>query len=331
MYGHVVIINTNALQSSPAPPGSGGGSWPPGPPYQGPDYPPGGPSSSSATSKQKDQDKAPKPAQGPLSQKQVELLSPQNSELRKAGSISSLRDALLATTASATPSQQQYASYSSPGMGERQASPATPSTNLPMTPESTSVISPQISVTAATRQDSQLLCPGGQGVDQAPGNQGTPYSRQNSAALRAKDGRSQSTTEENSNRVNPLQVESILGIKSDHPVDSRTVGASQSSPPVGNSLRDAGGGEGSGSNVNSPHPQSPMGGMLAPSVAVGPQEGRSPRPDLLGFPARSPSFRDKQPSPLTEDGKTVSCQTLGKLRGEAAVLCPFLPSCRHGR
>lgn len=290
------------LQSSPASatPGSGGGSWPPGPPYQGPphgtDYPPGGPStpnssqgppSSSANSKLKDQT----PEQAPP-QKQVELLSP---ELRKAGSISSLRDALLATTASTTQSQQ-YTSYSSPKI-EHQASPVTPSGN-PMTPESSSVISPQISVTAAARQDSQLLCAGGQGVNQE--RNCTPYSRQNSAVSGAKDARSnpsQSVVEEGNG---PFQVESILGIKSD---DS---GVKQSSP-VSNSLRDgSGGGEGTGSNLNSPHAQ------LAPNTGMGAQEGgRSPapgRPDLLGFPARSPTFRggDKQPSPLTEDGKTVS-------------------------
>lgn len=286
---------------------SGGGSWPPGPPYQGPDYPPGGPStpnnsrpphSSSANSKLKDQDKASKET----SQKQVDVLSPRNSELRKAGSISSLRDALLATTGSSTPSQQ-YSSYSSPRMADHQASPVTPSTNLPMTPESSSVISPRIRVAAATRQDSQLLCP-------QEGNH-TPYSRQNSAVPRAKEDHSQpATVEDGSNRVSALQVESILGIKGDHSGKGSTP-AGHSSSPVSNSLRDDGG-EGSGSNVNSPHTQSPMGGTLTPNVAVGAQEGRSPapgRPDLLGFPARSPSFRggDKQPSPLTEDVKTVSC------------------------
>lgn len=297
------------LQSSPAPAtsGSGRGSWPPGSSYQGPhspDYPPGGPStpnssqgppSSSANSKLKDQDKAPK--QAPPPQKQVELLSPLNTELQKAGSISSLRDALMATTASTTPSSRQYTSYSSPKI-EHQASPVTPSGN-PMTPESSSVISPQISVTTATRQDSQLLCAGGQGANQEDNR--IPYSRQNSTVPGAKDSHSnpsQSVIEEDNG---PFQVESILGIKSERPVDS---GAKQSSSPVSNSLRD--GGEGAGGNLNSPHTQ------LPPGTGMGTQEGgRSPapgRPDLLGFPARSPSFRggEKQPSPLTEDGKTVS-------------------------
>lgn len=307
------------MQSSPATGASGGGagSWPPGPPYQGPspDYPAGGPStpnnskshtSSSSNSKLKEQDKAPKETS--LSQKQVEILSPRNSELRKTGSISSLRDALLATTASSAPIQQ-YTSYSSPRMGDHQASPATPSTNLPMTPESSSVISPQISVTAATRQDSQLLCPGAS----QDGNR-TPYSRQNSAVSRAKEDRSQPPTEEDGGNRVPFQVENILGIKSDHS-GAGSAPTGQPSPPVSNSLRDSGGGEGPGSNVNSPHTESPLGSTLTPNVVLGAQEGRGPapgRPDLLGFPARSPSFRggDKQPSPLTEDGKTVSYQII---------------------
>ena len=75
---------------------------------------------------------------------------------------------------------------------------------------------------------------------------------------------------------------------------------------MSNSLRD---GEGSRSNMNSPLTQSPAGSMLTPNVMG---EGRgmaAGRPDLLGFPVRSPSFRgggEKQPSPLAEDGKTVS-------------------------
>ena len=143
--------SVNPLQSSPAPAtsGSGGGSWA-GPPYHGPDYPAGGPStpnssqgtpSSASNSKLKEQDQGGSGKSGSsqsLAQKQADLLSPHNAELRKTGSISSLRDALLATTASAAPSTQQYGSYSSPRMVDHQASPVTPSTNLPTTPEPTS-------------------------------------------------------------------------------------------------------------------------------------------------------------------------------------------------
>lgn len=228
--------------------------------------------------------------------------SPRNSELHKVGSISSLRDALLATTASSSMTQQ-YASYSSPRMGEHQASPVTPSTNLPITPESNSVLSPQVNVTVATRQDSQLLCGGG-GRDQ------DANSRQNSTvAPGAKDDGPNPPPKDS----NQFPVESILGIEGNHPIDPALVGVKQLSSPMSNSLRDGGGGgggDGPGSNLNSPHTQSPH-GMLTPNIAaMGMQEGgRSPgpgRPDLLGFPARSPSFRESQPSPLTEDGKTVS-------------------------
>lgn len=140
----------------------------------------------------------------------------------------------------------------------------------------------------------------------------TPYSRQNSAIPGGKDAHSNNPSQPSSEEDNrPFKVDSILGLKGDRPADS---GAKQSSSPMGNSLRD-GISEG---GLNSPHTQSPMtGSLLTPSTGgVGTQEGgQSPapgRPDLLGFPTRSPSFRggDKQPSPLTEDGKTVSFQTL---------------------
>ena len=313
------FVCTLYFQSSPAAPpgGGGGGAWPGPPSYQGPDYPSSGPSTPnssrgpSANSKVKGQDKGGK---GSSQKQQTEHHnSPRNSELNKAGSISSLRDALLATTTASSSMTQQYTSYSSPRMGEHQASPSTGT--LPMTPESNSVLSPQVNVTAATRQDSQLRCGGGGG---GGGDQNT-NSRQNSTAPGAKeDGLNPppSSAKEDGNR---FPVESILGIDGDHPIDPALVGVKQLSSPMSNSLRDSGGGggaggggggDGPGSNLNSPHTQSPH-GMLTPNIAAaGMQEGgRSPgpgRPDLLGFPARSPSFRESQPSPLTEDGKTVS-------------------------
>lgn len=304
--GDLPHFKKNSLQSSPAPAtsGSGGGAWAAAPPYQSPDYPSGGPStpnnsrvppqSSSNSSKLAVQDKGAKSSSSsqPLSQKQqMELLSPHNSELPKASSISSLRDALMATTSTAS-SSQQYSSYSSPRMGEHQASPMTPSTNLPVTPESGLVVSPQVSMTGAARQDSQLSS-SGQSMDQ---DSSQPYSRQNSSRVKG-DGSNPSQSVEDGSHVSPLHVESILGIKDDQPID----------PPLSNSRRDAGGG--TGSNVNSPHTQSPLGSMLTPNVVDGQSPVPTPgRPELLGFPAKSPSFRstENQPSPLTEDGKTVS-------------------------
>lgn len=215
----------------------------------------------------------------------MDLLSPRNSELPKSSSISSLRDALLATTSIAS-SSQQHASYSSPRMAEHQLSPVTPESGPAM-------ISPQVSVTGPTRQDSQLSASGQSEQDASQQS----YSRQNSAVPGVK-GDAPNTphpAEGGGTRVSPLQVESILGIKGDQ-------------PPLSNSIREGGG---SGSKVNSPLTQSPLGGNVTPNVVAGMQDGQSPapvRPELLGFPAKSPSFRsiENQPSPLTEDGKSVS-------------------------
>ena len=269
----------------------------------------------SNTSKLKTQsDKPPKggTTAQPLSQKQQMDLLSRNSELPKTTSISSLRDHLLAGTTASSSSSQQYTSYSSPRMGggeqQHQASPMTPSANHPMTPESGAVLSPRVNATAA-RQDSQLSS-GGQSMDQD-----SNYSRQNSSVAGGagmKGGAVTTPEEDGGGRGKsgvPLPVENVLGM------EAPLVGVQQSSPPLSNSLR--GGGKSGGSNLSSPHAaaQSPLGGsgsgLLTPNVmAGGMQDGRSPapgRPELLGFPARSPSFRsENQPSPLTEDAKMVS-------------------------
>lgn len=341
----LIIVLNSFPQSSPAP-GGGGGAWQ-GPPYQSPEYPAGGSSNSrgiahspsSNSSKLKSKEKGtPKGMQGggvasqPLSQKQqMELLSPQNSELPKSSSLSSLRDHLLAgTTASTSSSQQQYASYSSPRMGggdqQHQASPMTPSTNLPMTPESSSVLSPRVggasSVGAAARQDSQLSS-SSQSMDQ------DSYSRQNSSL---------GTEGVKGGVSTPPHVDRMVSIQDDHSIDPPLVGVQQSSPKVANSLRPRS--KSGGSNLNSPHTtQSPLssgggggggGGMLTPPnvVVSGMQDGRNPapgRPELLGFPARSPSFHsENQPSPLTEDAKIVSHV---KLKGSVSIFIIY--SCLH--
>ena len=254
--------------------------------------------------------KTPREAQ----KQQMDLLSPRNSELPKSSSISSLRDHLLASTTASASSSQQYGSYSSPRMGggehQHQASPMTPSANLPMTPESGSVLSPQVNAAATTpaRKDSQLSS-SSQSMDQET------YSRQNSSSMGGTKGGvatpSQSEDDGGSNRTGiPPSVDSLLGIQDEAPL----MGVQQSSP-LSNSLR-SGGGKSGGSNLSSPHTtQSPHGaGMLTPNVVVGgSQDGRSPapvRPELLGFTARSPSFRsENQPSPLTEEAKMVSSQS----------------------
>ena len=165
-----------------------------------------------------------------------------------------------------------------------------------MTPESNNaVMSPRV---GAVRQDSQLSSGRGeQEASQSYPNVMIPGSTANSSQ----------SEEEDKSRTSPLHVESILGIKIDQPIDPLLVGVQQQPSPLSNSVRDGG-----GSGLNSPHTQqSPLGSTLNPNVIGGVQDGRGPgRPDMLGFPVKSPSFRssigENQPSPLAEDGKTVS-------------------------
>lgn len=225
-------------------------------------------------------------------------------------------------------------------MADHQPSPVTPEGSAlgGGGPGAAPGISPQISVTGPARQDSQLSSTGGggsgQGLEQQQQQQqdaaSQQYSRQNSAVPPGVKGdASQPPSQEDRSRVSPLHVESILGIKDNQPID----------PPLGNSLREGGGGGGGGvgSNVSSPHTQSPHGdaagggsgggggngAMLVPGgvAAAGGQDRQSPapgpgRPELLGFPAKSPSFRG-QPSPLAEESKSVSACLQWLVHGEA--------------
>lgn len=222
------------------------------------------------------------------------------------------------------------------GGGEHQTSPMTPSGHLPMTPEPVSLISPQQMKKAALRQDSQLSSASGQSMMDQEWN-AQSYSRQNSLMQQQQQhgGGSRevghrvaatinsSTTSPlgeggNGNRTGePLQVENILGIRNDQPVDpNHLIGpgphvggiqqsSSTSSSPLANSMR---GGDGEGV-LGSPHMGSPLGNALNPSAVTDVQDQRSPapgRPERLGFPVRSPSFRSESQSLLTEDRKNVS-------------------------
>ena len=230
------------------------------------------------------------------------------------------------------------------GGGEHQPSPLTPSSHHPMTPESGSLVSPPQpgSKKAALRQDSQLSSSSGHNMM----DQEQSYSRQNSLAHQqqgkpqpqATDGSSSQEaglgrTNASMNSALPrtdggdpgrtskdnLQVEGLLGIKNDQLVNTmvpspRLGGVQQSSStsssPLANSAR-GGGLDGEGV-LGSPHVESPRNATMNANVVSDMHDRQSPapapaRPDLLGFPVRSPSFRgENQPSPLTEDTKNVS-------------------------
>lgn len=285
-----------------------GGSWPQG-------YPPSGPSTPTVQSQHSLQGKSPmsqQPKSQSTSQQQAPLggqgsqvyrqtsqqsygaMSPQGpysnkgqQQLTKQSSISSIRDALLATTPSTTSAHQQQPMYSSPGIsGEQQLnSPMTPSANTSTTPDGTlsglhpisgNVLSPPAN--ALSRQDSQLSS----GVSE-------PLSRQNSElkAVQSGAGDHQSNTSGNESQDEALQIDREL-----NSIQSPTT-------PAGSAVGSSGGHVGS-------H-QDGIGMELA-------------RPDNLTLAARSPSIQGNQSSPsLTIHGKVYAYTELNSNR----VYCTF--------
>ena len=134
---------------------------------------------------------------------QQPALSPHGSldtELKKQTSVSSLRDALLSTPNSA--SQQQYSAYS-PRVPGGHPSPMTPSANFPHTPDAStptggSTMSPHVQQHYEDRSDGQLPA---------------------ESELINSFGPHNSEEEGRPLRVSPFQVESILGIQNDKPID----------------------------------------------------------------------------------------------------------------
>lgn len=135
---------------------------------------------------------------------QQQAMSPHahfDNELKKQPSVSSLRDALLSTPSSA--SQQQYAPYS-PRVPGGHPSPMTPSTNFPHTPDAStpaggsSIMSPHMQQQYDDKNDGQL-----------------PSESEliNSFAPPSTDEEGRPI------RVSPFQVESILGIRNDKPIE----------------------------------------------------------------------------------------------------------------
>ena len=227
--------------------------------------------------------------------------------LQKQGSISSLRDALIANTPSApTPQQQQhYASYNSPRLvSDHQPSPIAPHTPDAQTPVGAgsggnAVMSPALAGVVA-HQDS---LGGGNDPELI-----RTFSRQNSE-IPSKSGSNDASQTNSSSRVSPFQVESILGIKNDKPIEpvSPMIGVQQS--PVGalqhqgsyaesvNSLRDGSAG------LQSPHGPPMYGPGMVNSQDGGGQNTAASggRPDSLGFYGRG--GMDTQSSPSLLEGK----------------------------
>ena len=233
--------------------------------------------------------------------------------LQKQGSISSLRDALIANTPSApTPQQQQhYASYNSPRLAsDHQPSPIAPHTPDAQTPVGAgsggnAVMSPALAGVVA-HQDSL-------GAGNDPELMRT-FSRQNSE-IPSKSGANDASQNNSSSRVSPFQVESILGIKNDKPIEpvSPMVGMQQS--PAGalqhqgsyaesvNSLRDG------STGLQSPHGPPVYGPGMVNSHQDGAGQNAASsggRPDSLGFYGRS--GMETHSSPSLMEGKV--CYTV---------------------
>lgn len=230
--GQSLSFHFTSLQEMPGQPGA----WQ----YQSSDgYQAGGPSTPSGpqqphTPQASSQPQTPQPStsagggaavsQMYRQQSQQSAMSPQtpysSSELQKQPSVSSLRDALLGPTPSSTSQAPQYSSYSSPRVPPHgpemmnQASPMTPSANLPHTPDAStpaggsSILSPPLKPPSyGDRQDSQfseselLQTFSGQSADTAGTMRESPLGPPPA-------------------RVSPFQVEKILGIKNDKPFDN---------------------------------------------------------------------------------------------------------------
>ena len=296
------------------------GSWP----YRSPDgYPPGVlPTPGQSQQQQQQSQQTQQPAAPPQAQQQqatgevyrqqsqqsLGVMSPHtpySGELQKQPSVSSLRDALLATTPSSQSQQQQYPSYNSPRMN--QPSPMTPTANLPATPDastpvgSSNVMSPPLKPPPpfVDRQDSQISA--------AESELLQSLSRQNSEAGPLPENPLSHVPPA---RVSPFQVESILGIKDDKPAD-RIVDSSQ--------LNKTNIGQASGQDSNAM--QSPPNSQVTPfgehpsvsrsnSSAEAVQNAHSNssgRPDSIPL-VQSPSFgsHGNQPSPSVSEETTVA-------------------------
>ena len=200
-----------------------------------------------------------------------------DNELKKQPSVSSLRDALLSTPSSV--SQQQYTSYS-PRVPGGHPSPMTPTTNFPHTPDAStpaggsSIMSPHLQQRYEDKNDTQM-----------------PSESEliNSLAQHNADDEGRPM------RVSPFQVESILGIRNDKPIELEA------------NLRDVNSvSSQEGSSMMSPQ-EKVLDGSQDPSSEnnvhpVGETNSTPKRDTLLSAP---PSKFDSFSNPRAEDGSVV--------------------------
>ena len=233
--------------------------------------------------------------------------------LQKQGSISSLRDALIANTPTAPAQQQQhYASYNSPRLSsDHQPSPVAPHTPDAATPvgaggPSSAVLSPALAGVVA-HQDSLGGAANDPELVQFSQQNSEVSSKSGSGGVALANEASQNSSSGGS-RVSPFQVESILGIKNNKPIEpvSPMVGV-QPSTPVGTLQHQGSYGEGMNSlrdgstGLQSPHP--PLYGPGVVNSQDGGQNATSGRPDSLGFYGRG--GLEAQASPSLLEGKVL--------------------------
>lgn len=224
-----------------------------------------------------------------------------DNELKKQPSVSSLRDALLSTPSSA--SQQQYAPYS-PRVAGGHPSPMTPSANFPHTPDAStpaggsSIMSPHLQQRYDDKDDTQM--PSESDII-------------NSFA--------QQTTEEEGRpmRVSPFQVESILGIRNDKPIEvEASIGET-------NSVKSQG-----GNSMLSPQDRVQDGSQPSHSNNVLPtnETVSKQKPDTL--PGLPPTKVDSFPSPNADDGTALQVHVHVTCMHDAHVFQPAKNFCCQG-
>ena len=234
--------------------------------------------------------------------------------LQKQGSISSLRDALIANTPTA-PAQQQYASYNSPRLpSDHQPSPVAPHTPDAHTPVGGGGGSSTASASGGGSGNA-VMSPALAGVVDSLGGAGNEpelirtFSRQNSEMVPSKGG-SEASQNNSGSRVSPFQVETILGIKNNKPIEpvSPIVGLQPS--PVSTLQHQGSFGEGMNSlrdgntGLRSPHAPLYGPGVMNSQDGGGGQNAVPGRPDSLGFYGRGPV--ETQSSPSLMEGKVYT-------------------------
>ena len=249
--------------------------------------------------------------------------TPFGGELQKQSSVSSLRDALLATTPVSTPQTQQfaYSPHLAPELRDatNQPSPMTPTSHLPPTPDAstpagagTAVISPTPVQNPpgafAERQDSQLS------TESLSSAQRHPQRRNSELDTLGAGGAGGGSPMSEASRLRRLPVEDILGIKNDKPVDGLSSDSSlqcpDGGPPVFNSLNSSVGGRMVAAERSE--------GGAPMHLPLGAHEGKEPEPDDVekgeGDRGRGDGVTEhrpkRRPSSLEEDAGSPTVETM---------------------